>query len=415
MTEKTSFEAVVEARKDAKKSLGTLADAVKMRRDEHRDNEAVDRFAAAMKAKLAKKRAEGRGGWQKKTECSQSELSRMLFEHVMKGDPVDIGNLAMMLHQRDENVDRTVFGDTSISASYYSALVNSLRSKPQRGQDVFELMALYERQRTDAADALTVQYEHLADERKQVQEWQRHSLQLANAIGNVLIKSGIHREGSGGLNGPDMLAACVKLGDLVDTLQRTDTGEDSRTLALHKHAMRWDKLRELFGLDGWYDGVYHGPGTPDQIVTHIEHVANERARLLVLSTKQEAELKEWRENALELLKDDTDVVRMHEGNGPESLVGSLAITMLKTRKQRDEWIRKGREALDEVVRLQNLVAAKNLILKQGVRILSETADLCDRWADESQTGGWSTHQVKANIEAANTCRRAAAALVSNAT
>ncbi|TCL70599.1 hypothetical protein [Rhizobium sp. BK251] len=73
----------------------------------HPDDEAVDRFAAAMKAKLAKKRAEGRGGWENKDECSAEFLSFLLREHVDKGDPVDVGNLAMMLQQRGERISPT--------------------------------------------------------------------------------------------------------------------------------------------------------------------------------------------------------------------------------------------------------------------------------------------------------------------
>lgn len=37
----------------------------------HTDDAAVDRFAAAMKAKLAKAREKGRGGWDDKAQCSQ--------------------------------------------------------------------------------------------------------------------------------------------------------------------------------------------------------------------------------------------------------------------------------------------------------------------------------------------------------
>lgn len=71
---------------------------------DHPDDAAVDRFAAAMKAKLAKKRDEGRGGWENKTQCSQELLSNLLREHVTKGDPLDVANLAMMLHQRGESI-----------------------------------------------------------------------------------------------------------------------------------------------------------------------------------------------------------------------------------------------------------------------------------------------------------------------
>lgn len=70
----------------------------------HPDDKAVDRFAEAMKIKLAQKRKEGRGGWWDDAYCSNSELSAMLREHVEKGDPLDVGNLAMMLHQRGERI-----------------------------------------------------------------------------------------------------------------------------------------------------------------------------------------------------------------------------------------------------------------------------------------------------------------------
>lgn len=69
----------------------------------HPDDIAVDAFSATMKAKLAKKRDEGRGGWDT-PECTQELLSGMLRNHVDKGDPVDVANLAMMLHQRGEGI-----------------------------------------------------------------------------------------------------------------------------------------------------------------------------------------------------------------------------------------------------------------------------------------------------------------------
>lgn len=71
---------------------------------QHPDDAAVDAFAAAMKTKLAQKRAEGRGGWEDKAQCSQDRLSLMLRGHVAKGDPVDVANFAMMLHQRGERI-----------------------------------------------------------------------------------------------------------------------------------------------------------------------------------------------------------------------------------------------------------------------------------------------------------------------
>lgn len=70
----------------------------------HPDDAAVDAFAAAMKAKLAEARAKGRGGWQDKNDCPQQRLSDMLRAHVQKGDPRDVANFCMFLHQRGEGI-----------------------------------------------------------------------------------------------------------------------------------------------------------------------------------------------------------------------------------------------------------------------------------------------------------------------
>ena len=70
----------------------------------HPDDAAVDAFAEAMRAKLAEARAKGRGGWQDKTDCPQQRLSDMLRAHVEKGDPRDVANFCMFLHQRGEAI-----------------------------------------------------------------------------------------------------------------------------------------------------------------------------------------------------------------------------------------------------------------------------------------------------------------------
>lgn len=74
----------------------------------HPDDLAVDRFAAAMKAKLAAARAKGRSGWDDPAQCSVEYLASLLIEHISKGNSgnfEDIANLAMMLHQRDAEPD----------------------------------------------------------------------------------------------------------------------------------------------------------------------------------------------------------------------------------------------------------------------------------------------------------------------
>lgn len=68
----------------------------------HPDDVAIDKFAAAMKEKMAKKRSEGKRGWSDKEDCTTSFLNYCLSDHVRKGDPVDVGNFAMMLFNRGE-------------------------------------------------------------------------------------------------------------------------------------------------------------------------------------------------------------------------------------------------------------------------------------------------------------------------
>lgn len=62
--------------------------------EQHPDDAAVNDFAQAMKYKLAAARHKGREGWQ---TCPPEELSRMLREHVEKGDPLDVANFCMFL------------------------------------------------------------------------------------------------------------------------------------------------------------------------------------------------------------------------------------------------------------------------------------------------------------------------------
>ncbi|GAB2704176.1 hypothetical protein [Comamonas sediminis] len=81
-------------------SAGDLAEV-------HPDDAAVDALAAKMKAKLAKQRAKGYGGWDT-PECSQPRLSAMLRDHVAKGDPVDVANFCAFLAARGEGIEAGV-------------------------------------------------------------------------------------------------------------------------------------------------------------------------------------------------------------------------------------------------------------------------------------------------------------------
>jgi hypothetical protein len=70
---------------------------------QHSDDKAVDSFAHVMKAKLEVSRRKGRGGWE---DCDPEDLSKMLWEHMDKGDPVDVANFAMMIHLLGASIGR---------------------------------------------------------------------------------------------------------------------------------------------------------------------------------------------------------------------------------------------------------------------------------------------------------------------
>ena len=74
--------------------------------EKHPDEAAVDRFAAAMKLKLAEKRRQGKSGWDD-PRCPTEHLAALLREHVTKGDPLDVGNFAMMLWCRGGSTNAT--------------------------------------------------------------------------------------------------------------------------------------------------------------------------------------------------------------------------------------------------------------------------------------------------------------------
>lgn len=90
----------------------------------HPDDVAVDRFADAMKKKMAISRSKGRSGWDDPTQCTIEFLQRSLTEHVGKGDPVDVGNLAMMLFCRGGNTVPSVDESVAKDADRYRWLVD---------------------------------------------------------------------------------------------------------------------------------------------------------------------------------------------------------------------------------------------------------------------------------------------------
>lgn len=109
---------------------------------QHPDDEAVDRFARAMKVKLAKKRGEGRGGWGDERVCPPGTLQQMLIDHLEKGDPVDIGNFAMMIWSRGESVTGQPAQQGGVPEGWRLAPVEPTKAMRDAAQDAFDRVAM---------------------------------------------------------------------------------------------------------------------------------------------------------------------------------------------------------------------------------------------------------------------------------
>jgi len=81
----------------------SLADVLaKTAVNKHPDDEAVDRFAAAMHAKMASARAKGKEGWDDPARCATTDLESLCNEAWATSDWVDVANYAMMLWAREQ-------------------------------------------------------------------------------------------------------------------------------------------------------------------------------------------------------------------------------------------------------------------------------------------------------------------------
>jgi hypothetical protein len=112
----------------------------------------VDALAVAMKAKLARAREKGRGGWDDPADCSVMHLWDCLHEHSFKGnlDFVDVANIAGMVWWRVENVpgDREALSGHLLAQAAANA---ELRAEVERLRAAINRMAW--RMDSRAADA----------------------------------------------------------------------------------------------------------------------------------------------------------------------------------------------------------------------------------------------------------------------
>jgi hypothetical protein len=94
---------------------------------------AVEEFASAMKRKLETKRLQGRFGWENSASCSAEDLSMMLAMHVIKGDPIDVANFAMMLHQRGERIASALDAQLTVADGWKLVPIEPTAAMIERG------------------------------------------------------------------------------------------------------------------------------------------------------------------------------------------------------------------------------------------------------------------------------------------
>ena len=70
--------------------------------EQHPDDEAVDKFAAAMHARMTECRLKGKEGWDDPERCPPEYLEGLLDRALLADKWVDVANFAMMLWARGE-------------------------------------------------------------------------------------------------------------------------------------------------------------------------------------------------------------------------------------------------------------------------------------------------------------------------
>lgn len=72
---------------------------------EHDLEERVNKFAKIMLDKLIKKSRDGWNDWQ---DCPPDVFRKSLIEHIEKGDPIDVANIAFFLYQLKASTNKPI-------------------------------------------------------------------------------------------------------------------------------------------------------------------------------------------------------------------------------------------------------------------------------------------------------------------
>lgn len=157
------------------------------------DETGVEDLARAMKEKLGLKREEGRDGWYDNEKCPAERLALMLLDHLPKGDPVDIANFAMFIHNRPDakGIITEVF-PVWLAQQQNAALADTANARLERNraqEEVEELKAVQGRlegERNEARRQMEKAAEMYAKELAHLNDRLRRSEQnLSRALGYI--------------------------------------------------------------------------------------------------------------------------------------------------------------------------------------------------------------------------------------
>lgn len=76
-----------------------------LRVTQHPDDDAIDAFAAELRKRMTEKRDEGRNGWEM---ADPADLQLKLLRAIADGDPIDVGNYAMMISTLGGGTEHTL-------------------------------------------------------------------------------------------------------------------------------------------------------------------------------------------------------------------------------------------------------------------------------------------------------------------
>lgn len=173
------------------------------------DSRKVGEFAVAMTRKMEKKRKDGYEGWQ---TCNLDRILLSLFEHMQKGDMLDVANYAMMVWNNSDGAP--VVNTKAVWETFVNNLVTSHPAYKQVIQLATEHRVSRETAEAERAEAIT-KMRASQTEREKTEKELRQRLDYAEREASTLRSD---------------LSRCLGYLDRVNDLDRSTVGDSGALL-----------------------------------------------------------------------------------------------------------------------------------------------------------------------------------------